>query len=92
MQTKQSVKAGLQIIVIQDPDPGVRKAAADVISAVAGISAQYESWPELLPWLNQCTLNPDEQHRAMAISLIANLIDGGGEPIAHMHLRISETP
>ncbi|KAK9818938.1 hypothetical protein WJX74_003705 [Apatococcus lobatus] len=77
-QAKQHVKATLQQIVLGDLDSGVRKAAADVIAAVAGIAAQYESWPELLPWLNQCTQDSNEQHRAMAINLIANLIESGG--------------
>ena len=79
MQTKQRMKAGLQHIVLQDVDSGVRKAAAEIIAVVAGIAAQYEGWPELLPWLNQCSRDPVEQHRAMAINLIANLIDSGGK-------------
>lgn len=82
MQVKQRVKAVLQQIVLQDSDAGVCRAASDVIAAVAGIAAQYESWPELLPWLNQCTQDPNEQHRAMAINLIANLIETGGRLVA----------
>lgn len=78
LQVKQRVKSALQQMVLRDPDAGVCKAAADVIAAVAGIAAQYESWPELLPWLNQCTQDSNEQHRAMAINLIANLIETGG--------------
>ena len=84
MQVKQHVQATLQHIVLEDSDSGVRKAAADVIAAVAGIAAQYEGWPELLPWLNLCTQASNEQHRAMAINLIANLIESGGALVGRL--------
>ena len=84
MQVKQHVQATLQYIVLEDSDSGVRKAAADVISAVAGIASQYEGWPELLPWLNQCTQASNEQPRAMAINLIANLIESGGALVGRL--------
>ena len=76
------MKAALQQMVLNGSGAGGCKAVADVIAAVAGVAAQYEGWPELLPWLNQCTRDSNEQHRAMAINLIANLIETGGTLVA----------
>jgi hypothetical protein len=43
--------------------PPVRRASADVVSVIAKHAIPAGEWPELLPFLHQCSQSAQEEHR-----------------------------
>eukprot|EP00898_Chlorokybus_atmophyticus_P005187 jgi/Chlat1/566/Chrsp103S01005 len=79
---QQQVKAALLQRVAQEPSALVRKACADVVSAIAKHTVPANQWPELLPFLFQCSQSPQEEHREVALVMFSSLTETIGE-----HLR-----
>lgn len=48
--------------------PPVRRASADVVSVVAKHAVPAGEWPELLPFLHQCSQSVQEDHREVRYS------------------------
>jgi hypothetical protein len=47
----------------------VRRASANVVSIIAKYAIPAGEWPELLPFLFQCSQSPQEDHREVSLSL-----------------------
>lgn len=47
--------------------PPVRRASANVVSIIAKYAVPAGEWPELLPFLFQCSQSPQEDHREVSI-------------------------
>lgn len=48
--------------------PPVRKASANVVSIVAKYAVPSGEWPDLLPFLFQCSQSAQEDHREVSSS------------------------
>lgn len=48
--------------------PPVRKASANVVSIVAKYAVPSGEWPELLPFLFQCSQSAQEDHREVSFT------------------------
>ncbi|CAA6664910.1 unnamed protein product [Spirodela intermedia] len=55
--------------------PPVRRASANVVSIVAKYAVPAGEWPELLPFLFQCSQSPQEDHREVALILFSSLTE-----------------
>jgi hypothetical protein len=50
--------------------PPVRKASANVVSIVAKYAVASGEWPDLFPFLFQCSQSPQEDHREVRYNLL----------------------
>ncbi|KAL2453733.1 ARM repeat superfamily protein [Abeliophyllum distichum] len=48
--------------------PPVRRASANVVSIIAKYDVPGGEWPDLLPFLFQCSQSPQEDHREVCFS------------------------
>ncbi|MCO5558950.1 hypothetical protein L7F22_012541 [Adiantum nelumboides] len=55
--------------------PPVQKASANVASVIAKHAVPAGDWPELLPFLFQCSQSPRENHREVALILFSSLTE-----------------
>ncbi|KAL5679874.1 hypothetical protein ACJX0J_006259, partial [Zea mays] len=53
----------------------VRRASANVVSIIAKYAIPAGEWPELLPFLFQCSQSPQEDHREVALILFSSLTE-----------------
>ncbi|ERN00947.1 importin-4 isoform X1 [Amborella trichopoda] len=78
-QVKDSVKSALMESITVEHSPPVRRASANVVSVVAKYAVPAGEWPELLPFLFQCSQSPQEDHREVALILFSSLTETIGE-------------
>ncbi|KAG4955672.1 hypothetical protein JHK84_041654 [Glycine max] len=62
-QLKQLVKQSLIETITMEHSPPVRKASANVVSIVAKYAVPSGEWPDLLPFLFQCSQSSQDDHR-----------------------------
>ncbi|KAJ4839444.1 hypothetical protein Tsubulata_025352 [Turnera subulata] len=74
-QLKQLVKQSLIESITMEHSPPVRRASANVVSVVAKYAVQAGEWPDLLPFLFQCTQSAQEDHREVALILFSSLTE-----------------
>ncbi|GAU24360.1 hypothetical protein TSUD_390690 [Trifolium subterraneum] len=74
-QIKQLVKQSLIDSITMENSPPVRKASANVISIVAKYAVPSGEWPDLFPFLFQCSQSPHEDHREVALILFSSLTE-----------------
>ncbi|CAI5467286.1 unnamed protein product, partial [Closterium sp. Yama58-4] len=78
-EAKASIKSALLESIALEPSPVVRRASADVASVIAKHSVPNGEWPELLPFLLQCSQGQQEDHRELAFILFAALVETIGD-------------
>jgi hypothetical protein len=64
--TCSSVKLRISISILCSHP--VRRASANVVSIIAKYAIPAGEWPELLPFLFQCSQSPQEDHREVSLS------------------------
>ncbi|KAG1334688.1 importin-4 [Cocos nucifera] len=64
---KHSVKSALIECITHDPSPPVRRASANVVSVIAKYAVPAGEWPDLLPFLFQCSHSAQEDHREVKL-------------------------
>ncbi|XP_057430395.1 uncharacterized protein LOC130723389 [Lotus japonicus] len=72
---KLLVKQSLIDSITMEHSPPVRKASANVVSIVAKYAVPSGDWPDLLPFLFQCSQSPQEDHREVALILFSSLTE-----------------
>ncbi|XP_072991825.1 probable importin subunit beta-4 [Typha latifolia] len=82
---KNSVKAALIESITIDHSHLVRRASANVVSIIAKYAVPAGEWPDLLPFLFQCSQSPQEDHREVALILFSSLTETIG-PTFQSHL------
>ncbi|KAG6541698.1 hypothetical protein Mapa_016963 [Marchantia paleacea] len=76
---KNSAKSILLESVTADPVQPVRRASANVVSVIAKHAVPAGEWPELLPFLFQCSKSAQEDHREVALILFSSLTETIGD-------------
>ncbi|CAL9197642.1 unnamed protein product [Musa hybrid cultivar] len=82
---KLSVKQALIDSITLEHSPLVRRASANVVSIIAKYAVPVGEWPELLPFLFQCSQSSQEDHREVALILFSSLTETIG-PTFQSHL------
>ncbi|XP_010916537.1 probable importin subunit beta-4 [Elaeis guineensis] len=82
---KHSVKSALIESITVDPSSPVRRASANVVSVIAKYAVPAGEWPDLLPFLFQCSHSAQEDHREVALILFSSLTETIG-PTFQSHL------
>ncbi|XP_022984939.1 importin-4-like [Cucurbita maxima] len=75
LQLKLFVKQSLIESITMEHSPPVRRASANVVSIVAKYAVPAGEWPELLPFLFQCSQSSEEDHREVALILFSSLTE-----------------
>uniref|UniRef100_A0A2C9W5Q1 Importin N-terminal domain-containing protein n=1 Tax=Manihot esculenta TaxID=3983 RepID=A0A2C9W5Q1_MANES len=74
-QLKQVVKNSLIESITLEHSPPVRRASANVVSIIAKYAVPAGEWPDLLPFLFQCSQSAQEDHREVALILFSSLTE-----------------
>uniref|UniRef100_A0A2P2KVC1 Importin-4 n=1 Tax=Rhizophora mucronata TaxID=61149 RepID=A0A2P2KVC1_RHIMU len=74
-QFKHLVKQSLIESITMEHSPPVRRASANVVSVVAKYAVPAGEWPDLLPFLFQCSQSAQEDHREVALILFSSLTE-----------------
>ncbi|KAJ8759642.1 hypothetical protein K2173_009289 [Erythroxylum novogranatense] len=74
-QLKHLVKQSLIESITMEHSPPVRRASANVVSVVAKYAVPAGEWPDLLPFLFQCSQSAQEDHREVALILFSSLTE-----------------
>ncbi|KAJ0038431.1 hypothetical protein Pint_22615 [Pistacia integerrima] len=74
-QLKHLVKQSLIESITIEHSPPVRRASANVVSIIAKYAVPVGEWPELLPFLFQCSQSAQEDHREVALILFSSLTE-----------------
>ncbi|KAI5574530.1 hypothetical protein POPTR_010G169800v4 [Populus trichocarpa] len=74
-QLKLLVKQSLIESITMEHSPPVRKASANVVSIIAKYAVPAGEWPDLLPFLFQCSQSAQEDHREVALILFSSLTE-----------------
>ncbi|KAJ9687439.1 hypothetical protein PVL29_016073 [Vitis rotundifolia] len=74
-QLRQLVKQSLIESITMEHSPPVRRASANVVSIVAKYAVPAGEWPDLLPFLFQCSQSAQEDHREVALILFSSLTE-----------------
>ncbi|KAB5538541.1 hypothetical protein DKX38_016074 [Salix brachista] len=74
-QLKLLVKQSLIESITMEHSPPVRKASANVVSIIAKYAVRAGEWPDLLPFLFQCSQSAQEDHREVALILFSSLTE-----------------
>ncbi|GLT34350.1 hypothetical protein SLA2020_088710 [Shorea laevis] len=72
---KQLVKQSLLESITMEHSPPVRRASANVVSIIAKYAVPAGEWPDLLPFLFQCSQSAQEEHREVALILFSSLTE-----------------
>ncbi|KAL5219275.1 hypothetical protein ABZP36_019959 [Zizania latifolia] len=72
---KVSLKQALIDSITIDHSHLVRRASANVVSIIAKYAVPAGEWPELLPFIFQCSQSPQEDHREVALILFSSLTE-----------------
>ncbi|PWA69088.1 ARM repeat superfamily protein [Artemisia annua] len=78
-QLRQLVKQSLIESITLEHSPPVRRASANVVSIIAKYAVPTGEWPDLLPFLFQCSQSAQEDHREVALILFSSLTETIGE-------------
>ncbi|CAD6341036.1 unnamed protein product [Miscanthus lutarioriparius] len=73
--SKASLKQALIDSITLDHSHPVRRASANVVSIIAKYAIPAGEWPELLPFLFQCSQSPQDDHREVALILFSSLTE-----------------
>ncbi|CAH9082136.1 unnamed protein product [Cuscuta europaea] len=74
-ELRQLVKQSLiESITVEHSSP-VRRASANVVSIIAKYAVPAGEWPELLPFLFECSQSHQEDHREVALILFSSLTE-----------------
>ncbi|WOL18351.1 putative importin subunit beta-4 isoform X1 [Canna indica] len=82
---KLSVKQALIDSITLEHSSLVRRASANVVSIIAKYAVPAGEWPDLLPFLFQCSQSSQEDHREVALILFSSLTETIG-PTFQTHL------
>ncbi|KAK7843352.1 importin-4 [Quercus suber] len=74
-QLKHLVKQSLIESITMEHSPPVRRASANVVSIIAKYAVPAGEWPDLLPFLFQCSQSAQEDHREVALILFSSLTE-----------------
>ncbi|KAI3445636.1 hypothetical protein Pfo_002301 [Paulownia fortunei] len=74
-QLRQLVKQSLVESITVEHSPPVRRASANVVSIIAKYAVPAGEWPDLLPFLFQCSQSAQEEHREVALILFSSLTE-----------------
>ncbi|XP_058215824.1 uncharacterized protein LOC131326928 [Rhododendron vialii] len=74
-QLRQLVKHSLIESITLEHSPPVRRASANVVSIIAKYAVPAGEWPDLLPFLFQCSQSQQEDHREVALILFSSLTE-----------------
>ncbi|XP_011087737.1 importin-4 isoform X1 [Sesamum indicum] len=74
-QLRQLVKQSLIESITVEHSPPVRRASANVVSIIAKYAVPAGEWPDLLPFLFQCSQSAQEEHREVALILFSSLTE-----------------
>ncbi|KAM7470358.1 hypothetical protein LguiA_008541 [Lonicera macranthoides] len=74
-QLRQLVKQSLIESITLEHSPPVRRASANVVSIIAKYAVPAGEWPDLLPFLFQCSQSAQEEHREVALILFSSLTE-----------------
>ncbi|KAK8966711.1 hypothetical protein KSP40_PGU008851 [Platanthera guangdongensis] len=74
-QVKQSVKSALIESITLEHSSLVRRASSNVVSIIAKYAVPAGEWPDLLPFLFQCSQSSQEDHREVALILFSSLTE-----------------
>ncbi|TXG56874.1 hypothetical protein EZV62_018187 [Acer yangbiense] len=74
-QLKHLVKQSLIESITMEHSPPVRRASANVVSIIAKYAVPAGEWPDLLPFLFQCSQSAQEEHREVALILFSSLTE-----------------
>lgn len=74
-QLRQLVKQSLIESITLEHSPPVRRASANVVSIIAKYAVPAGEWPDLLPFLFQCSQSQQEDHREVALILFSSLTE-----------------
>nr|DAD39713.1 TPA_asm: hypothetical protein HUJ06_014036 [Nelumbo nucifera] len=74
-QLRQLVKSSLIESITLEHSPLVRRASANVVSIIAKYAIPAGEWPDLLPFLFQCSRSAQEDHREVALILFSSLTE-----------------
>lgn len=74
-QLRQLVKQSLIDSITLEHSPPVRRASANVVSIIAKYAVPTGEWPDLLPFLFQCSQSVQEDHREVALILFSSLTE-----------------
>ncbi|XP_077235789.1 ARM repeat superfamily protein isoform X4 [Tasmannia lanceolata] len=74
-QLRQSVKSALIDSITLEHSSLVRRACANVVSIIAKYAVPAGEWPDLLPFLFQCSQSVQEDHREVALILFSSLTE-----------------
>lgn len=74
-QLRQLVKQSLIESITVEHSPPVRKASANVVSIIAKYAVPTGEWPDLLPFLFQCSQSVQEDHREVSLILFSSLTE-----------------
>ncbi|KAI3702096.1 hypothetical protein L6452_27769 [Arctium lappa] len=78
-QLRQLVKQSLIESITMEHSPPVRRASANVVSIIAKYAVPGGEWPDLLPFLFQCSQSAQEDHREVALILFSSLTETIGD-------------
>ncbi|KAB1207042.1 putative importin subunit beta-4 [Morella rubra] len=74
-QLKQLVKQSLIDSITMEHSSPVRRASANVVSIIAKYAVPAGEWPDLLPFLFQCSQSAQEEHREVGLILFSSLTE-----------------
>ncbi|KAG8895285.1 hypothetical protein FRB99_000665 [Tulasnella sp. 403] len=72
---RQAIKAKVLETVLTEQASIVRHSIARVISAIAEIEFQANTWPEVLPFLNQATSSQNAAHREIGAFVLFSILE-----------------
>lgn len=78
-QLRQLVKQSLIESITLEHSPPVRRASANVVSVIAKYAVPTGEWPDLLPFLFQCSQSTQEDHREVSLILFSSLTETIGD-------------
>lgn len=60
---------------LAEPTTSVRASLVECVAGIAQHELPEDRWPELLPFLNQCTQSPAAEYRASSVTLFKALAE-----------------
>ncbi|KAI0793650.1 ARM repeat-containing protein [Fomes fomentarius] len=72
---REQIKGKLPEIVLSESNQLVRHSTARVIAAVASIEIPVDSWPTLLPFLQQTCTSPQAAHREVGVYILYTVLE-----------------